>query len=81
MKKITLKHPVVDNGQEIKELNMRRPKVRDMVAADVGGSGKSDAAKEVTLFANLCGVTEEVIGDIDMADYAAVQEVYTSFLS
>jgi hypothetical protein len=78
METIKLKYPVSDGSAEISEMKMRRPKVRDMVAAD---TGKTDAAKEVKLFANLCDVTEEVIGGMDMADYKTMQETYTGFLS
>lgn len=78
MKKIKLQYPVEADGQKIDELNMRRPKVRDMLNAETGGT---DGEKEMRLFANLCDVAPDTIEQLDMADYLAVQEVYTGFLS
>ena len=78
MTTITLSFPVETEGEKVTELKMRRPKVRDMLAADAGGS---DAQKELRLFANLCEVTPKTIENLDMADYLKVQEVYSGFLS
>jgi hypothetical protein len=78
MEIIKLVYPIKNGETQIAELKMRRPKVRDMVAAD---TAKSDAAKEMKLFANLCDVTEELIGGLDLEDYRKMQEVYTGFLS
>ena len=60
-------------------LTLRRPKVRDMLAADKASG--SDAEKEVRVFANLCEVAPAVIEALDMADYQALQERYAGFLS
>lgn len=73
---IVLKYPL-ENG--LKELNLRRPKVRDMLASDK--TKGSDAEKEIALFANLCEVSPEEIGALDMADYKQLQEEYQGFLS
>lgn len=73
---IVLKFPL-ENG--LKELNLRRPKVRDMLASDK--TKGSDAEKEIALFANLCEVTPDEIGALDMADYQALQQAYQVFLS
>jgi len=76
---IDLDYPVDVNGQKYSKLDMRRPKVRDQKAAEKGAV--SDADSETALFANLCEVPHEVIEELDMCDYAKVQEVYRGFLS
>ncbi len=79
METVKLKHPVTIGGEEILELNLRRPRVRDQLAAEKGGA--NNAEKEVRLFANLCEVAPTVIEELDLADYRAIQEVYSGFLS
>jgi len=76
---ITLKHPITVDGETLNELTLRRPKVRDMLAADKQSG--SDAEKEIRTFANLCEVAPSVIEELDMADYQALQECYAGFLS
>lgn len=79
MEKITLEYPVKKGNEEIKELTMRRAKVRDQRAADK--TGETDGDHEVQLFANLCGVDVDVINDLDMDDYFKLQDVYHSFFT
>ena len=79
MTTIKLKHPITIDGAEVSELNLRRPKVRDVRAADKAGS--SDGEREIRLFANLCEVTPAAIEELDMADYLQVQRAYQDFLS
>lgn len=79
MQNIELKHPVTVSGRETKILSMRRPKVKDQLAADKLSGG--NAEKEIRLFANLCEVEPAVIEELDLADYRKVQEVYGGFLS
>lgn len=79
MVEIALDYPVKVNGVAVDTLQMRRPKVRDMIAAEKGGGGNAET--EVRLFANLCEVAPAVIEDVDMADYTRLQEEYTGFLS
>lgn len=79
MPEIVLDYPVTVAGKEHKTLTMRRPKVKDQKAAQKMGG--SDDEREIMLFANLCDVTPDVIDELDMADYGAVQETYSGFLS
>ena len=75
---ITLQYPIEVDGVEYTELNMRRLKVRDQLAAKkVKGD---DAVQEVHLFANLCEVKPDVIEALDIKDYRAIQEVFRTFL-
>lgn len=75
---INLVHPVMSAGVELCSLSMRRPKVRDQLAVE--RDKRSEAEKEVRLFANLCEVAPETIEDLDMADYARLQETYRGFI-
>ena len=76
---ITLEYPVTHQGQEYRELTMRRPRVGDMLAADKRGGG--DLERELTMFANLCEAPPEALRELDMKDYRKLQAAYTGFLS
>ncbi|EGW22171.1 phage tail assembly protein [Methylobacter tundripaludum] len=67
----------LDNG--ITKLVMRRPKVRDLRAADKIKGGPAEV--EVSMFSNLCEVSPDDIDSMDMADYGELQKTYASFLS
>lgn len=73
---INLKYPTLPT---FPTLHMRRPKVRDMLAAEK--SKGTDAEKEIVLFANLCEVTPAEIEALDMVDYQQLQQAYQGFLS
>ena len=74
---IKLSHPVVSDGTELRVLNLRRPKVRDvLLAAKIGGTGEE---KEIRVLANLCEVAPDVVEELDMADYKKLQDGYRSF--
>lgn len=79
MQKLKLKYPIKDGGEEIQEISVRRPKVRDQLAASK--TGKNDVEHEIALFASLCDLTPDLIGELDFADYQEVQSIYTGFLS
>jgi len=75
---IPLDYPIEIDGVEVKNLKMRRPKVRDMIASVKGQD--SNEAKEVKLFANLCEVTEKDINELDLSDYKKLQDMFNDFL-
>jgi len=69
MKKITLSN---------KEVSMREPKVRDMVALDdISG----EAHKEVMLIVNLAQLPEDEVMDMGVKDYRKLQKVAQGFLA
>ena len=74
---VTLEHPFDHQGTTYTSLTMRRPKVRDEKAAR--RVAKDDAEREIRLLANLCEVVPEVIEELDLADYRALQEAFTGF--
>jgi hypothetical protein len=76
--KIILAHPISYNGILLKEISLRRPKVRDRLVVD--RMTASDAEKEILLIANLAEISREAIEEIDLADYSKIQKVLQSFL-
>ena len=79
METITLKYPVNINNNPVHVLKLRRPLVRDMLAAEKMAG--SEAEKEIQMLANLCEVELDIIQALDMADYLRVQERCQDFLS
>ncbi len=71
--------PRLDDGSILEKLEMRRPTVGDMVAANLGGSG-NQAAAETKLVARLCDVNIEDLQQLDYADYLKAQAVLLRFL-
>ena len=76
---VELKYPIKVDGTEVRSLSMRRPKVRDQLAAAKIGKDKTDEEKEVRMFADLCEVTPENVGDLDVEDYRQLVEAYKGF--
>jgi hypothetical protein len=76
---IELQHPISIDGVQVKTLRLRRPKVRDMLTVET--TTGHDAEKEIQLFAHLCEVNPIDLHELDMADYAKLQQAYQSFLS
>ena len=69
---VSLDYPIQDGeGKTIAELTIRRPKAKDLHAAQ---SQKSEADQEFFLLARLTGLVMEDIGELDIADYQKVQK-------
>ena len=74
---VKLQYPVTHAGIEYTELTMRRCKVVDRrIAMKAGGTA---ADQEVRLFANLCGIPEEAMNELDEVDYGRLQEAFVGF--
>ena len=78
MHKIKLNEPIKIDGVSILELTLRRPKVRDRLAVE--RLGTNDAEKEVALIANLADIPKDAVEELDLADYAKIQEALQGFL-
>ena len=76
---VTLTYPIEHDGLPIKDIALRRPTVGDHLS--VQKMTASDAEKEIRLIANLSELAPEVIYQLDMKDYAAIQKVLGDFLS
>jgi hypothetical protein len=79
METVKLLHPIQYNGVSLKEISLRRPKVRDRLIVD--RMTVSDAEKEIILISNLAEISREAIEEIDLADYANIQKVLQNFLA
>jgi hypothetical protein len=74
--RITLKYPFKGATGEMKSINLRRPKVRDL--KEVQKLGLSDAEQELMLLARLTEekLTPEDLEELDLADYAELQRQF-----
>ena len=79
MEKFKLTEPIKIDGVAIHELNLRTPKVRDLLIASK--KDLADSEREVNLIANLAEVSPEVIQDLDLRDYLKIQSWLQNFLS
>ena len=77
--KITLQHPFTWESKQVKELTLRAPKVKDMLAARK--TTHDEAEQELAMFANLAEVLPEMIHEMYLGDYMQLQKAYTGFLS
>lgn len=64
---ITLSYPVEVDGTKFKELQMRRPKVRDQINSQK--KSNDPAEQEIALLVDLCEVPSEVFYEMDLSDY------------
>lgn len=78
--KIELDFPIEIAGVETSFLIMRRPKVRDMLAAQKGSSG-DEAEMGITLVANLCEITRDDVLELDAADWEKCEAQVQAFKS
>lgn len=76
---IKLKYPVEFDGKKVEKVELRRPKVKDVI--DVQKKTKDEAEQELLLFSKLTGMPIEFIEELDIADYQQLQETYKGFLS
>lgn len=75
---IELKKGVDIDGVTVKSVTMREPTVSDNIAMDT--TKGSDAIKEVTYFANLCGVAPDDLKALTFRDYSRLQKAYSFFI-
>ena len=74
---IELEHPVEADGETVRTVRMRRPKVRDMRAASRAAANPEE--REIALIVNLCSLSPETVDEIDMADYGRIQDALVGF--
>jgi len=77
METITLKHPFSFEGGTLEEIQIRRPKVADVTKAKKGS--KDDSEQEIALIATLAGLPPAAIGELDLEDYKAIQDILAGF--
>lgn len=74
---IALHYPVKVDGIEYNSLTMRRPKSKDSLKAQ--SYKGSDAKRGVLLFSDLCGVSPDVIEELDEIDADTLGEQLQAF--
>ena len=80
MEKIELDFPLDIAGSKIAFVQMRRPKVSDMIVADKLGK-KNDMETTVQLFALLTQQDPEVIREMDFKDFTKLKVAFENFTS
>ena len=82
-KTIHLSYPISVNGQEILELTMRRPRVKDTLIHEKQFQGPKQGTLEsdIAMFARLCEVAPKDLESLDMSDLVKFQEVFQGFFS
>lgn len=80
---VRLLYPVTINGQEITELTMRRPRVKDSLIHEKQFPDKKSGTLEsdMAMFVRLCGVAPGDLDGLDMADVAQLQRAFGGFFS
>lgn len=76
---VTLARPAKFNGIEMGVVRMREPTVADQEATQ--DSKESDAAREITAFANLCEASPADIRALSLRNYHRLQVAFALFTS
>ena len=66
---VTLDHPIEINGATRTSLTLRRPQVRDLIAAE---RQPGEIAQEAALIAGCADIPFEAVGRLDAADYSKI---------
>lgn len=75
---ITLSRPADIGGAKTSAVRMREPTVGDQeVASAMEGT---DAAREISVFANLCQLAPDDIRKLPLRDYKRLQTAYLGFI-
>ncbi len=75
---LKLKYPIETIEPNVIELTMRRPKVKDHIAA--GNMKGSELEQENLLMSTLCDTSLKVIQELDMIDYDALVGIYSKMV-
>lgn len=74
---IALAFPIEVDGRNIDKVTMRRPKVRDTLAARKVSKDQTEIG--IFLLASLCDLSPEHVHEMDEVDANRLQEQYDSF--
>ena len=64
-----LERPITHNGRTLKTLTLRRPLVRDLIAANRQAQGSGPTAGDAALVAACADVPFTAVGHLDAADF------------
>lgn len=74
---ITLEYPFTFDGEEITEITIRRPKMRDMKKAQ---KHKDNMEKSIHMIADLAEVSPKLVEELDTGDFASVSKMLGEFM-
>lgn len=74
---ITLRKPLDIDGTKMPKLTMREPLVDDQLIMDA--TNGSAAVKEMTMIANLCGISIADVKRLTTRDYGRAQDAFAVF--
>lgn len=80
MEKIDLQFPVTDGERTIAEVHLRRAKVRDLESLQKTIDADGEMAGSIASVARLSGLSEDVVREIDAADFMTIVEAMGDFL-
>ncbi len=75
--KVMLAHPEKVGGVEVDHLVMRRPKVRDSIAASKAYRDQTEQGAAV--IASLCEITLDELSGFDMTNWSVLEAQYVDF--
>lgn len=76
MEKYKLLFPIKADGQELKELTVRRPTVRDLKNSR---RACDNSEQDLQLLADLTNIAPKDLENMDLADYNAIWEIVGKF--
>ena len=79
--RVKLTRPLKIGEKIVTEVNIRRPKVRDLRAMEkMRQPGGTELDQGIAMAAALCDLPLEAMDEMDAADFAAISEVLGGFL-
>lgn len=74
---LELKHPFEFEGKMVTELQLRRPKLRDLKRA---AKVKDDLDKSMTMLADLAEVSPKLLDELDTEDFTRAADMLGEFM-
>ena len=75
--RLTLAYPIQAHGEEVSEITLRRPLVRDLKVLD---EAKGDVARTAALIGALAGLTPKEVDALDAGDFTRLGQAVADFL-
>lgn len=80
MTKIDLEFPVTNGSETVKSITLRRAKVKDIEKIQSAVEAGGEIAGSIVSVSCLSGLPEDVVREIDGADYVRIAEAISGFL-
>lgn len=81
MHTFSLSYPVEHDGKSIASVELRRPKVKDMLRAEKARDAGGDLGVAVALVAAIADLPLEVIEQVDATDFGPIAEAIELFMT